>query len=78
MMIVLALAVLAALYVVTAYAVAARPAETTAAALVLAGAVLVVMATRMPDAGPVPVLLLVPGVGAGVLAPVVATGGGVR
>lgn len=75
MMTVLALAVLAALYVVTAYAVAARPAETTAAAFVLAGAVLVAMGARLPGGGPVSVLLLVSGVAAGALAPLVAVGG---
>lgn len=77
MMIVLAVAVLAALYLVTAVAAAARPAETTAAALVLAGAVLVVMGVRLAEAGqgPVPVLLLLSGVAAGALAPVAAVTG---
>ena len=77
-MIVLALAVLAALYFVTAHAVAARPAETTAAALILAGAVLVAMATRLAaftGQGGTAALLTVIGIAAGALAPVVAIGG---
>lgn len=77
MMIVLAVAVLAALCVVTACACAARPAETTAGALVLSGAVLAVMATRLADGGQgeVAALVAVAGAAAGALAPAVAVSG---